>query len=58
MNSDDVQRIVQSKNAERKRLRELPWLEKLAMLDRLRDRHQLLQATRVKEGEGTANSRK
>lgn len=56
MSTDDIQqRIFQSKADERKRLRELPWLEKLAMLDRLRDRHQLLQATRVKGGEGTTN---
>ena len=42
----DIQQIVQSKEAERRRLRALPWLEKLEMLDRLRDRHLLLQRTR------------
>ena len=41
----DLQQIVQSKEAERRRLRALPWLEKLEMLDRLRDRHLLLQRT-------------
>ena len=32
--------------AERRRLCGLPWLEKLAMLDKLRDRHLLLRQTR------------
>ena len=45
----DIQQIVQSKEAERRRLRALPWLEKLEMLDRLRDRHLLLQLTRPRE---------
>ena len=44
--STDIQQIVQAKEAERRRLRALPWLEKLEMLDRLRDRHLLLQRTR------------
>ncbi|MES2705836.1 MAG: hypothetical protein V4726_04460 [Verrucomicrobiota bacterium] len=35
----DFQRIIQAKEAERRRLRALPWLEKLEMLDRLRERH-------------------
>lgn len=35
----DLQHIIQSKEAERRRLRALPWLEKLEMLDRLRERH-------------------
>jgi hypothetical protein len=39
----DLQRIIQSKEAERRRLRALPWLEKLEMLDRLRERHLSLQ---------------
>ncbi|MEO8351322.1 MAG: hypothetical protein ABI680_06290 [Chthoniobacteraceae bacterium] len=38
-----LQHIIQSKKTERRRLRALPWLEKLEMLDRLRDRHLLLQ---------------
>ena len=37
-----MQRVVQSKEAECRRLRELPWLEKLEMLDRLRDRPLIL----------------
>jgi len=44
----DIQQIVQSKEAERRRLRELPWLEKLEMLDKLRDRHLLLRQTQAK----------
>lgn len=44
--SIDIQHILQSKEAERRRLRALPWLEKLEMLDKLRDRHLLLQRTR------------
>jgi len=39
----DLQHIIQSKEAERRRLRALPWLEKLEMLDRLRERHLSLQ---------------
>jgi len=39
----DLHRIIQSKEAERRRLRALPWLEKLEMLDRLRERHLSLQ---------------
>ena len=39
----DLQHIIQSKEAERCRLRALPWLEKLEMLDRLRERHLSLQ---------------
>ncbi len=42
----DISQIVQSKEAERCRLRMLPWLEKLEMLDKLRDRHLLLRQTR------------
>jgi hypothetical protein len=45
--STDYQQIAKSKNAARQRLRELPWLEKLEMLDRLRERHLLLQRTSV-----------
>ena len=41
--STDLQHILQSKEAERRRLRDLPWTEKLEMLDRLRDRHLLLR---------------
>lgn len=52
MSDDDIQQIVKSKEAERRRLRELPWLEKLEMLDRLRDRHRWLQQTRPKAEEG------
>ncbi len=39
----DLQHIIQAKEAERRRLRALPWLEKLEMLDRLRERHLSLQ---------------
>ncbi|MDD5199387.1 MAG: hypothetical protein PHC88_06245 [Terrimicrobiaceae bacterium] len=41
--STDLQQILQSKDAERRRLRDLPWTEKLEILDRLRDRHLLLR---------------
>ncbi len=47
--SADLHRIVEGKEAERRRLRELPWLEKLEMLDKLRDRQSLLRRTRVRE---------
>lgn len=39
----DLQHIIQSKEAERRRLRALPLPEKLGMLDRLRERHLSLQ---------------
>ncbi len=42
----DLQQIVQSTQAVRRRLRGLPWQEKLEMLDKLGDRHQLLRQTR------------
>jgi len=45
--STDFQQIVKSKEAERRRLRELPWLEKMEMLDRWRVRHLLLRGTSV-----------
>lgn len=41
--STDLQQILQSKEAERRRLRDLPWMEKLEILDRLRERHLLLR---------------
>jgi hypothetical protein len=44
--SDPIQQIIQSKDAERRRLRELPWLEKLDMLTKLRQRHLWLQTMR------------
>jgi hypothetical protein len=44
--SSDIQQIVQSTEAARRRLRALPWLEKLEMLDKLRDRHLFLRQTR------------
>jgi len=44
--STDFQQIVKSKNAARQHLRELPWLEKLEMLDRLRERHLLLRGSK------------
>ena len=48
MSLEQIKENVRSKDAERERLRKLPWLEKLEMLDQLRDRHRMLQATRVK----------
>ncbi len=45
-----MQRIIQSKEAERRRLRDLPWLEKLEMLDRLRSRQMWQQSTQPREG--------
>jgi hypothetical protein len=50
--STDFQQIAKSKDAERRRLRELPWLEKLDLLDKLRDRHVLLQSLRPKTTPG------
>lgn len=47
--SADFQPIVEAKEAERRRLRELPWLEKLEMLEKLRDRQLLLRETKVQE---------
>ncbi len=44
--SADLQSIIQSKEVERRRLRALPWLEKLEMLDKLRLRHVWLQTMR------------
>ncbi len=44
-----MHRIVQSKEEERRRLRGLPWLEKLEMLDKLRDRHLLIRRTRPRK---------
>jgi len=38
----EFQRVIQSKEAERRRSRELPWLEKLELLDKLRERQVLL----------------
>ncbi len=46
--STDIHRIVQSKEAERRRLRALPWLEKLEMLDKLRARHLLIRRTKTR----------
>ncbi len=40
--SDIFQQILKSKDAERRRLRELPWPEKMEMLDKLRARQVLL----------------
>ncbi len=40
--STEFAQIIRSKDAERRRLRELPWLEKLEMLDKLRERQLLL----------------
>ena len=44
--SDPMQQIIQSKDAERRGLRELPWLEKLDMLTKLCQRHLWLQSMR------------
>lgn len=49
--SDPMQQIIRSKDAERRRLRELPWLEKLHMLTKLRQRHLWLQSFRERKGE-------
>jgi hypothetical protein len=42
----DIQQIKQVREAERRRLRELPWPEKLELLDKLRDRHLWLRQMR------------
>lgn len=52
--STDFQKIAKSKDAERQRLRALPWLEKLEMLDRLRERHLLLRQMRPKTDQARA----
>lgn len=44
--TDPMLQIIKSKEVERRRLRELPWLEKLEMLDKLRQRHLWLQSFR------------
>jgi|GEM_PF-2014369 len=51
----DLQKIILSKAAERRRLRDLPWLEKLEMLDKLRDRHLWLKNVR-EAGQGLAQA--
>ena len=53
--SKDIQQTVRSKEAERRRLRELPWLEKLELLDRLRDRHLWLRGMRRERGSACKN---
>ena len=40
------EQIIKSKDAERRRLRGLPWLEKLEMLDKLRERQLFLRKMR------------
>ena len=52
--SANIQQIKQAREAERRRLRELPWPEKLEILDKLRDRHLWLRQMR---GEGTDAAR-
>jgi len=52
----DFQQIVVVKEAERPRLRALPWLEKLEMLDRLRDRHLLLRRMQPQPGKAEAEA--
>jgi hypothetical protein len=47
--STDIQHIVQSKEAERRRLRALPWQEKLEILDKLRDRHLAIRQMRPRK---------
>ena len=47
--SVEMQRIIQAKEVERRRLRDLPWLEKLEMLDRLRSHQLWQQSTRPKK---------
>jgi hypothetical protein len=42
----DMQHIIKSKEAERRRLRNLPWLEKVELLDKLRQRHVWLRSLR------------
>lgn len=42
-----MHQIIQSKEAERRRLRQLPWLVKLEMLDKLRQRHLWLRDQRT-----------
>jgi hypothetical protein len=44
--STDIQQIVQSNEAERRRLRALPWLE---TLDKLRDRHLSIRQMRPRK---------
>ena len=46
-----MQQIIQSKETERRRLQALPWLEKLEMLDKLRQRHVWLRSMRKPAGQ-------
>ncbi|MGI8605529.1 MAG: hypothetical protein ACR2OZ_21345 [Verrucomicrobiales bacterium] len=52
--SADLQHIIQSKEAERRRLRALPWLQKLDLLDKLRARQVWLREMRAAGGKKTA----
>ena len=47
----DWQKIAKAKEAARRQLRELPWVEKLEKLDKLRDRHLLLRQTTLQSSE-------
>ncbi len=47
--SVEMQRIIQAKEVERRRLRDLPWLEKLEILDRLRSRQLWQQSTQPRK---------
>lgn len=43
--------VAADKDPEPRRLRELPWREKLELLERLRDRQSILRQTKVREPE-------
>lgn len=45
--STAFEQIIKGKAAERRRLRELPWREKLEMLDKLRERQLLVGSMRL-----------
>jgi hypothetical protein len=54
----DLQPIIQSKEAERRRLRALPWLEKLEMLDRFARAAPLAPADAAASGQAHTSLRK
>lgn len=41
-----MQRIIESKNARRRELAALPFLEKVKILERMRERHRLIKSSR------------
>lgn len=57
MSAADLPSILAAKEAERRRLQNLPWLEKLEMLDKLRERHLWLKTLRPAETQRMGQAR-